>query len=145
MKANIATYVSKCLTYVRVKAKHQRPSGLLVQPTIPEWKWDDITMDFITKFPKENDLLDKLARLYLNMIVARHGIPASIIDDRDGRFTSNLWKSFQKALEDASKPRIDKELPDRKAKADGFELGNKVILKACTAIGKGCTIRESSN
>ncbi|GJX58945.1 putative reverse transcriptase domain-containing protein [Tanacetum coccineum] len=87
-----------CLTYVRVKAKHQRPSGLLVQPTIPEWKWDDITMDFITKFPKENDLLDKLARLYLNMIVARHGIPASIIDDRDGRFTSNLWKSFQKAL-----------------------------------------------
>ncbi|GJS31979.1 putative reverse transcriptase domain-containing protein [Tanacetum coccineum] len=41
-----------CLTYVRVKAKHQRPSGLLVQPTIPEWKWDDITMDFITKFPK---------------------------------------------------------------------------------------------
>ncbi|GJU15366.1 putative reverse transcriptase domain-containing protein [Tanacetum coccineum] len=80
-------------------------------------------MDFITKLPKssqgfdtiwvimdrltksahflpirENDPLDKLARLYLNRIVARHGIPASIICDRDGRFTSNFWKSFQKAL-----------------------------------------------
>ncbi|GKF38754.1 putative reverse transcriptase domain-containing protein [Tanacetum coccineum] len=123
MKADIATYVSKCLTCVRVKAEHQRPLGLLVQPAIPKWKWDNITMDFITKLPKsshsfdtiwvivdrltksahflpirENDPLDKLARLYLNRIVARHGIPASIIYDRDGRFTSNFWKSFQKAL-----------------------------------------------
>ncbi|GJX78764.1 putative reverse transcriptase domain-containing protein [Tanacetum coccineum] len=123
MKADIATYVSKCLTYAKVKAEHQRPSGLLVQPAIPEWKWDNITMDFITKLPKssqgfdtiwvivdrltksahflpirENDPLDKLARLYLNRIVARHGIPVSIICDRDGRFTSNFWKSFQKAL-----------------------------------------------
>ncbi|GJW43907.1 putative reverse transcriptase domain-containing protein [Tanacetum coccineum] len=47
---------------------------------------------------RENDPLDKLARLYLNRIVARHGIPVSIICDRDGRFTSNFWKSFQKAL-----------------------------------------------
>ncbi|GJV10637.1 putative reverse transcriptase domain-containing protein [Tanacetum coccineum] len=99
MKADIATYVSKCLTCAKVKAEHQRPSGLLVQPAIPEWKWDNITMDFITKLPKsENDPLDKLARLYLNQIVARHGIPISIICDRDGRFTSNFWKSFQKAL-----------------------------------------------
>ncbi|GJX58426.1 putative reverse transcriptase domain-containing protein [Tanacetum coccineum] len=119
MKADIATYVSKCLTCARVKAEHQRPSGLLVQPEIPEWKWDNITMDFITKLPKssqgfdtiwvivdrltksahflpirENDPLDKLARLYLNRIVARHGIPALIICDRDGRFTSNFWRSF---------------------------------------------------
>ncbi|GJY47285.1 putative reverse transcriptase domain-containing protein [Tanacetum coccineum] len=123
MKADIATYVSKCLTCARVKAEHQRPSGLLVQPEIPEWKWDNITMDFITKLPRsykvsnhlgnygstykkicsllairENDPLDKLARLYLNMIVARHEIPASIICDRDGRFTLIFWRSFQKAL-----------------------------------------------
>ncbi|GJY98154.1 putative reverse transcriptase domain-containing protein [Tanacetum coccineum] len=83
MKADIATYVSKCLTCARVKAEHQRPSGLLVQPEIPEWKWDNITMDFITKLPR---------------IVARHGIPVSIICDRDGRFTSNFWRSFQNAL-----------------------------------------------
>ncbi|GJR35756.1 putative reverse transcriptase domain-containing protein [Tanacetum coccineum] len=115
MKADIATYVSKCLTCAKVKAEHQRPSGLLVQPTIPKWKWDNITMDFITKIPKSsqgfdtiwvtvdpltksahflpiryNDLLDKLARLYLNRIIVRHGIPVSIIYDRDKRFTSNF-------------------------------------------------------
>nr|GEX12714.1 putative reverse transcriptase domain-containing protein [Tanacetum cinerariifolium] len=123
MKANVATYVSKCLTCAKVKAEHQRPSGLLVQPAIPVWKWDNITMDFITKLPKssqgfdtiwvivdrltksahflpirENDPMDKLARLYLDRIVTRHGTPISIICDHDGRFTSNFWKSFQKAL-----------------------------------------------
>nr|GEV46970.1 putative reverse transcriptase domain-containing protein [Tanacetum cinerariifolium] len=123
MKANIATYVRKCLTYARVKAEHQRPSGLLVQLATPEWKWDNIMMDFITKLSKspqgfdtiwvivdrltksahilpikENDPLDKLARLYLNRIVARHEIPVLIICDRDERFTSNFWRSFQKAL-----------------------------------------------
>ncbi|GKD78476.1 putative reverse transcriptase domain-containing protein, partial [Tanacetum coccineum] len=90
MKANIATYVSKCLTCAKVKAEHQRPSGLLVQPDIPQWKWDNITMDFVTKLPKssqgydtiwvivdrltksaifvpmrETDPMDKLARMYL--------------------------------------------------------------------------------
>ncbi|GKE89151.1 putative reverse transcriptase domain-containing protein, partial [Tanacetum coccineum] len=54
MKADITTYVSKCLTCARVKAKHQRPSGLVVQPAIPEWKWDNIMMDFITKLPKSS-------------------------------------------------------------------------------------------
>ncbi|GKB02174.1 putative reverse transcriptase domain-containing protein [Tanacetum coccineum] len=123
MKADIATYVSKCLTCAKVKAGHQRPSGLLVQPAIPEWKWNNISMDFITKLPKssqgfdtiwvivdrltksahflpirENDPLDKFARLYLNRIVARHEIPVLIIYDRDRRFTSNFWRLFQKAL-----------------------------------------------
>ncbi|GJZ15402.1 putative reverse transcriptase domain-containing protein [Tanacetum coccineum] len=54
MKANIATYVSKCLTYAKVKTEHQRLSGLLVQPDIPQWKWDNITMDFVTKLPKSS-------------------------------------------------------------------------------------------
>ncbi|GJR24163.1 putative reverse transcriptase domain-containing protein [Tanacetum coccineum] len=54
MKADIATYVSKCLTCARVKAEHQRPSSLLVQPEIPQWKWDNIIMDFITKLPKSS-------------------------------------------------------------------------------------------
>ncbi|GJT51127.1 putative reverse transcriptase domain-containing protein [Tanacetum coccineum] len=123
MKADIATYVSKCLTCAKVKAEHQRPSGLLVQPKIPEWKWDNITMDFVTKLPKSSqgydtiwvivdrltksaifvpmrktDPLDKLARMYLKEVVTRHGIPVSIIYDRDSRFTSNFWKSLQYAL-----------------------------------------------
>ncbi|GJX63534.1 putative reverse transcriptase domain-containing protein [Tanacetum coccineum] len=123
MKADIATYVSKCLTCAKVKAEHQRPSGLLVQPKIPEWKWDNITMDFVTKLPKtsqgydtiwvivdrltksaiftpmkETDPLDKLARMYLKEVVTRHGIPISIICDRDPRFASNFWRSLQNAL-----------------------------------------------
>nr|GEZ19142.1 putative reverse transcriptase domain-containing protein [Tanacetum cinerariifolium] len=52
MKDDIATYVRKCLTCAKVKAEHQRPSGLLVQPEIPVWKWDNITMDFVTKLPR---------------------------------------------------------------------------------------------
>ncbi|GKB00668.1 putative reverse transcriptase domain-containing protein [Tanacetum coccineum] len=52
MKRDIATYVSKCLTCSKVKAEHKRPSGLLHQPEMPEWKWDNITMDFITKLPR---------------------------------------------------------------------------------------------
>ncbi|GJS33781.1 putative reverse transcriptase domain-containing protein [Tanacetum coccineum] len=98
MKVDIATYVRKCLTCARVKAEHQRPFGLLVQPDIPQWKWDNITMDFITKLPKETDPMDKLARMYLKEVVTRHGIPISIICDRASRFTLNFWRSLQKAL-----------------------------------------------
>nr|GFB45790.1 putative reverse transcriptase domain-containing protein [Tanacetum cinerariifolium] len=115
MKANIATYVSKCLTYAKVKAEHQIPSGLLVQPKIPKWKWDNITMDFVTKLPKssqdydtiwvivdrltksaiftpirETDPMDKLARIYLKEVVTRHGIPVSTISNHDPRFASKF-------------------------------------------------------
>ncbi|GJU26455.1 putative reverse transcriptase domain-containing protein [Tanacetum coccineum] len=54
MKANITTYVSKCLTCAKVKAENQRPSRFLVQPDIPQWEWDNITMDFVTKLPKSS-------------------------------------------------------------------------------------------
>ncbi|GKE65230.1 putative reverse transcriptase domain-containing protein [Tanacetum coccineum] len=52
MKAEITTYVSKCLTCTKVKIEYQKPSGLLVQPKIPQWKWENITMDFVTKLPR---------------------------------------------------------------------------------------------
>ncbi|GKD47985.1 putative reverse transcriptase domain-containing protein, partial [Tanacetum coccineum] len=106
-----------------VKAEHQRPSGLLVQPEIPQWKWDNITMDFVIKLPKslqgydtiwvivdrltksaiftpirETDSMEKFRRMYLKEVVTRHGIPVSIICDRDPRFESNFWRSLQKAL-----------------------------------------------
>nr|GFA05465.1 putative reverse transcriptase domain-containing protein [Tanacetum cinerariifolium] len=60
MKVDITTYVSKCLTCARVKAEHQRPLGLLVQPAIPEWKWDNITIDFITKLPQSSQGFDTI-------------------------------------------------------------------------------------
>nr|GEX86923.1 putative reverse transcriptase domain-containing protein [Tanacetum cinerariifolium] len=123
MKAEIATYVSKCLTCAKVKIEYQKPSGLLVQPEIPQWKWENITMDFVTKLPKtaagqdtiwvivdrltksahflamrEDDTLEKLTRQYLKEVVSRHGVPISIISDHDERFTSHFWKSFNRAL-----------------------------------------------
>nr|GEV99551.1 retrotransposon protein, putative, Ty3-gypsy subclass [Tanacetum cinerariifolium] len=55
MKRDIAIYVSKCLTCAKVKAEHQRPSGLLQQHKIPEWMWDKITMDLITKLPRSRN------------------------------------------------------------------------------------------
>ncbi|GJQ89948.1 putative reverse transcriptase domain-containing protein [Tanacetum coccineum] len=123
MEAKISTYVSKCLTYSKVKAESKKPFGLLVQPEIPQWKWEKITMDFITKLPKtssgydtiwvivdrltksvhflpmkETDTMERLTRLYLKEVVSRHGVPVSIISDRDSRFTSRFWQSLQKAL-----------------------------------------------
>ncbi|GKB36861.1 putative reverse transcriptase domain-containing protein [Tanacetum coccineum] len=110
MKRDIATNVRKCLTCSKVKAEHQRPSGLLQQPEIPEWKWDKITMDFITKLPRSKNRYDtiwvivdrltksahflairedysteRLAKIYIDEIVTLHGVPVSIISDRDGR------------------------------------------------------------
>ncbi|GKB70572.1 putative reverse transcriptase domain-containing protein, partial [Tanacetum coccineum] len=106
-----------------IKAEHQKPLGLLQQPEIPEWKWEKITMDLVTKLPRSSSGYDaiwvmvdkltksahflpiredykteKLARFYINAIVARHGVPVSIISDRDGQFASHLWQALQKAL-----------------------------------------------
>nr|GFA52147.1 putative reverse transcriptase domain-containing protein [Tanacetum cinerariifolium] len=60
MKAIIAEYVSEYLTCSRVKEKCQKPSGLLIQPKIPMWKWERITMDFITKLPKTSNEHDTI-------------------------------------------------------------------------------------
>nr|GEW73845.1 reverse transcriptase domain-containing protein [Tanacetum cinerariifolium] len=100
---------------LHVKLEYQKPSGLLVQPEIPQWKWENITMEFVTKFTKiaagqdtiwvivdrltksahflpvrEDDTLEKLMRQYLKEVVSRHEVPVSIISDHDGRFTSQF-------------------------------------------------------
>ncbi|GJV67054.1 putative reverse transcriptase domain-containing protein [Tanacetum coccineum] len=123
MKAIIAEYVGKCLTCSRVKAECQKPFGLLVQPEIPMWKWERITMDFIIKLPKtsnrhdtiwvivdhltksahfiptwETNSMETLTRLYIKEIVSRHGVPISIISDCDSHFTSRFWQSLKSAL-----------------------------------------------
>ncbi|GKF39319.1 putative reverse transcriptase domain-containing protein [Tanacetum coccineum] len=109
MKKDIALYVSKCLTCLNVKVEHQRPSNLLQQPEIPEWKWERIAMDFVMKLPRTSSghdsiwvIVDRLTksahfisiredfkmdRLSLNEIIARHSVPISIISDRNGHFT----------------------------------------------------------
>ncbi|GJR20543.1 putative reverse transcriptase domain-containing protein [Tanacetum coccineum] len=123
MKRDIATYVSECLTCAKVKAEHQRPSGLLQQPEIPEWKWENITMDFITKLPRtrnghdaiwvvvdrliksahflairEDYSTEKLARLYTDEIVACHGVPVLIISDRDARQSKRTIQMLEDML-----------------------------------------------
>lgn len=123
MKKEIARYVSKCLTCQQVKIEHQRPGGLLQPLPIPEWKWEAITMDFVTGLPRtRNQLdaiwvivdrltksahflpirttfsLDKLAKIYIREVVRLHGVPVSIVSDRDPRFTAKFWESFQRAM-----------------------------------------------
>ncbi|KAJ9563826.1 hypothetical protein OSB04_008986 [Centaurea solstitialis] len=123
MKKDVASYVGRCMTCSKVKAENQKPSGLLQQPGIPEWKWEQISMDLVTKLPRtakghdtiwvivdrltksahflpirEDYKMDKLARIYIKEIVTRHGVPISIISDRDSRFTSRFWQSLQKSL-----------------------------------------------
>nr|GEW61166.1 hypothetical protein [Tanacetum cinerariifolium] len=102
----------------------QKPSGLLIQPEIPMWKWERITMDFVTKHPKisnghdiiwvivdrltksshfiptrETDSVETLTRLYFKEIVSLYDVPISIISDHDSLFTSRFWQSLQSALD----------------------------------------------
>ncbi|GJT12354.1 putative reverse transcriptase domain-containing protein [Tanacetum coccineum] len=82
MKANIATFVSKCLGPVlrlRFRTSETHRSAIFMPM-------------------RETDPMDKLARMYLKEVVTKHGIPVSIICDRDPRFASNFWRSLQKAL-----------------------------------------------
>ncbi|GKC66019.1 putative reverse transcriptase domain-containing protein [Tanacetum coccineum] len=89
MKKDIAKYVSKCFTCLKVKAEHQRPSGLLQQPKIP-------SVHFLPM--REDYKMDRLVSLYLNEIVDIHGVPISIISDHNSRFTSWFWQIMQEAL-----------------------------------------------
>ncbi|CAH9138313.1 unnamed protein product [Cuscuta epithymum] len=123
MKRDIAEYVSRCLTCQQVKAEHQHPAGLLQPLTIPEWKWEHVTMDFVVGLPRTvNNYdavwvvvdrltksahflpinitypLERLAKLYTEEIVRLHGVPISIVSDRDPRFTSRFWPKFQASL-----------------------------------------------
>ncbi|GKB22812.1 putative nucleotidyltransferase, ribonuclease H [Tanacetum coccineum] len=75
MKAEIATYVNKCLTCAKVKAEYQKPSGLLVQPVISVWKWENITMDFITKLPKKSSSQDTIWVIVDQLTKSAHFLP----------------------------------------------------------------------
>ena len=123
MKRDVTEYVSKCLTCQQIKAEHQVPTDLLNPLPIPQWKWDNITMDFMSGFPltqQKHDAvwviidkltklahfisvrmdysMDRIAKLYVEEIVRLHGVPLSIVSDRDSRFTSRFWKELQSAL-----------------------------------------------
>ena len=112
MKHDVAWYVERYLTCIKVKAKHQRPHNKMELLDIPIWKWQEITMDFITKFPwttcrvdsiwlivdrlnksvhfiliQESISAEKLANIYIREVVERHVVSVSVVSDRDVWFT----------------------------------------------------------
>ncbi|KAJ9558426.1 hypothetical protein OSB04_013040 [Centaurea solstitialis] len=123
MKKDIAYFVERCVTCLQVMIEHQRPYGKLQQLPIPEWTWEHVTMDFVTKLPrkpkgydtiwvivdrlsksahflplKETYSMERLAKLYIAEIVRLHGTPVSIVSDRDAIFTSTFSQSFQREM-----------------------------------------------
>src|SRR4051812_25275580 len=123
MKREIAQFVAECDVCRRIKAEHQRPAGTLQPLPIPEWKWDKVSMDFITGFPKtqkgnnaifvvidrlskvahflpvrESITASQLADLYISRVVSLHGVPLEINSDRGSLFTSRFRQSFQNAM-----------------------------------------------
>ncbi|XP_062113261.1 uncharacterized protein LOC133824401 [Humulus lupulus] len=107
MRKDVVEFVAKCLTCQQVKAEHQKPAGFLQPIQIPEWKWEEITMDFVVGLPKTSKqhdtiwvIVDRYTKSahFLPEIVRLHGVLVSIILDRDARFTSLFWESLQRAL-----------------------------------------------
>ncbi|KAK2374423.1 putative mitochondrial protein [Trifolium repens] len=123
MKAEIAEFVSRCIVCQQVKIEHQKPGGPLQPLDIPEWKWEHITMDFVGGLPRNQKgqdsiwvIVDRLtksahfipvkstykapqyAAIFMEQIVRLHGVPLSIVSDRDPIFTSRFWKAFQNAM-----------------------------------------------
>jgi transposase InsO family protein len=124
MKRDVAEYVVLCNTCQRVKAEHQQPAGLLQPLQVPEWKWEEIAMDFIVGLPWTQsgydsilvivDRLTKVAHfipvettysgpqlteLYMSRIVCLHGAPKKIVSDRGTQFTSRFWERLHEALD----------------------------------------------
>jgi len=123
LKRDVAQFVYSCLICQKSKVEHQKPAGLLTSLDVPEWKWDSISMDFVTSLlntPRGYDAIwvivdrltksahfisinisfpvSQLAEIYIREIVKLHGVPSSIVSDRDPRFTFRFWKSLQEAL-----------------------------------------------
>ena len=123
MHLRILAHISHTAFPPVIKIKHQRPGGLLQSLPIPEWKWDRITMDFVSGFPrtsqghnavwvivdrltksahflgmKTTDITETLSQLYIREIVRLHGVPLSIVSDRDSQFVPRFWQSLQQAM-----------------------------------------------
>jgi hypothetical protein len=124
MKQDVAEHVALCDTCQRVKAEHQRPAGLLKPLKIPEWKWEEIGMDFIVGLPRTQAGYDsiwaivdrltkvahfipvkttylgaKLAELYMSRIMCLHGVPKKIMPDRGSQFTSKFWEKLHESMD----------------------------------------------
>jgi hypothetical protein len=120
MKRDIAEYVAQCHVCQQVKVEYQRPAEPLQPVIVPEWKWDQVAMDFGVGLPKApggqdsiwvvidrltknahfipfhiTDIVPKLAEMYIRDIIRLHGVPVSIVSDRDSRFTSRFGNAYK--------------------------------------------------
>jgi hypothetical protein len=116
--------LSLCDTYQTVKAEHQRPSRLLQPLKNPEWKWEEIGMDFIVGLPRTQAGFDsiwvivdwltkvahfipvkttysgaKLVELYMSRMVCLHGVPKKIVSDKGSQFTSKFWEKLHESMD----------------------------------------------
>ncbi|GJW49902.1 putative reverse transcriptase domain-containing protein [Tanacetum coccineum] len=122
MKAEITTYVSKCLTCAKFKIEYQKPSGLLVQPEIPQWKWENITMDFVTKLPKTAAGQDTIWVIVDRLTKDSQLTGLEIIYEMTGKIVQ--IKSRIQAARDRQK-----SYADVRRKPFEFKVGDKVMLK----------------
>jgi hypothetical protein len=124
MKKDVAAHVALCGICQRVKAEYQRPAGLLQPLKVPEWKWEEIGMDFIVGLPHTHDGYDsiwvivdrltkvphfipvkatytgvKLAELYNSRIVCLHGVPKKIVSGRGTQFSSRFWQKLHESMD----------------------------------------------
>jgi hypothetical protein len=123
MKREIAEYIARCMKCQKVKAEHRHLAGLLQPLPIPEWKWEVVTMDFITGLPRTSKQHDSImvvvgkltkavhfiplktthkatdvANIFLKEVARLHEIPKMIVSDRDPKLTLNFWKGLFKGF-----------------------------------------------
>jgi hypothetical protein len=123
MKHETARYVSECDTCRKVKAYYMEPRGLLQPLSVPEWKWDNISMDFIVGLPlttrkfdsiwvivdrlsksahfipvHTNYSVQKYAEIYIAHMICLHGVPNTIISDRGSQFVARFWEQLHASL-----------------------------------------------
>jgi len=161
MKKEISAYVARCDTCCRVKTIHMKPAALLQLLSVPEWKWEEISMDFITGLlttQKGNDsiwvivdLLTKLthflpvknsyrppeyADLYMAEIVKLHGIPRTIISNRGPQFTTHFWERMHNSL-GTSLVRSTAYHPQTSGQTKRLNQVLEDMLRACVLSSKG--------
>ncbi|GJS00422.1 putative reverse transcriptase domain-containing protein [Tanacetum coccineum] len=127
MKKDIAVYVSRYLTCLKVKAKHQRPSGLLQQPEIPKWKWERIAMDLVTKLPRTSSGHDTIWVIVDRLTKSAQFLPMREdykMDRLAGLYLNKITKDRLKAARDHQKSYADK-----RRKPLEFSVGDYVLLK----------------
>jgi hypothetical protein len=125
MKVDISKYVAACEVCQRMKAELKRPAGLLKPLEIPKWKWEHITMDFVVGLPhsprrrdaiwvvvdrvtksvhfipmKATNSASELVPFYMKEVIRLHGVPKSIVSDRDSKFVSTkfLYELMRRTL-----------------------------------------------